>query len=92
MDWTRYYVEPEIFEPILLRAIDDAPKRYSRIWLVLWPTDALDLIASTPFYARSKAMHQRLLAAMDKRYRLNSVKDFFGGLQIRVRLYDRTAP
>ena len=96
MNWTAYYVEPEIFEPIVLRTIKDSP--HARIWLVAWPNDAAlhgpDYETFSIFDRRLRvlrAMYDDLLGAMDKQYRLNSVKDFYGQPQIRVRLYDRTA-
>jgi hypothetical protein len=96
MNWTVYYNEPEIFEPIVLRTI--AAERHTRIWLVAWPNDAAlhgpDFEAFSIFDRRLRvlrAMYDDLLGAMDKQYRLNSVKDFSGQPQIRVRLYDRIA-
>jgi len=93
IDWVRYYVQPKIFEPLVLRVIDDAPKRYTRIWLVLWPRDAILPVSdrsalSTP-ERQWAAMGERLLEAIGKRYRLNLAKDFSGQDPIRVLLYDR---
>jgi mannosyltransferase len=71
--------EPNGRDAAMMRAIDDAPKRYARIWLVIWPTD--------PFADSGRVTFERLLAALNQRYRLRSEKNFPD--EIRVLLYDR---
>jgi mannosyltransferase len=91
--WTRYYDEPMIFEPLALRVIDEASKRYARIWLVLWPGELFrqvpDPILLTKFERLTLVTGERVLAAIGKRYQLYSAKDFSGQSPILVLLYDR---
>src|SRR4029077_11052602 len=92
IDWARYYVDASSIEPILRRGVDDAPRRYSRIWLVMWPSPDV-LRKSDPggferLLSSNRATLERLLATTGKRYRLNS-EGGFGQPKIRVQLYDR---
>jgi mannosyltransferase len=88
IDWAHYASETTIFEPIVMRAIDNAPKRYDRIWLAQWPIDFFRDADGDPYRRKAAAMNNRLLAAIGTRYRLNSEKDFD---QIHLLLYDRTS-
>ena len=88
IDWAST-LDPKRFEPIMLRAIDNAPKRYNRVWLAMWPADAYQQDSNRDIYYRLlTAMSKRLLSAMGRQYRLHSQKDFS---EIRVLLYDRAA-
>jgi len=71
-----------------MRAINDAPKRYDRLWLAQWPIDFFQNSSDQPFFQAQRKMNKRLLAAIGDRYRLNSEKDFG---QIHLLLYDRDA-
>jgi mannosyltransferase len=88
IDWARYTTEPDIFEPIVMRAINDAPKRYDRIWLALWPIEFFQGSNRDPYYMMLDAVNKRTLAALGTRYRLTSEKDFD---QIHLLRYDRAS-
>ncbi len=87
-DWDRefriagaYVLDPRALparEAILMKVIDDAPARFPRIWLVQ--------CANRNSRVGSDAATDRILAAMSKRYRAVSEKDFF---DIQVTLYER---
>jgi len=98
IDWGRFYVDANSVEPILLQVIDDAPQRYRRVWLVLWPSsDVLRNSSGGALLERllssNRATLDRLLAAMGKRYRLNSEKDFpdWTNGSASVLLFDRAS-
>jgi mannosyltransferase len=88
IDAAQYFTELNLFEPIVMRAINDAPKRYDRLWLAQWPIDFFQNSSDQPFFQAQRKMNKRLLAAIGDRYRLNSEKDFG---QIHLLLYDRDA-
>ncbi len=88
IDSGHYFTEPNLFEPIAMRAINEAPKRYARLWLAQWPIDFFQNSSDQPFSQAQRKMNKRLLAAIGDRYRLNSEKDFG---QIHLLLYDRNA-
>jgi mannosyltransferase len=88
IDPALYFGEPNLFEPIVTRAIDDASKRYSRIWLAQWPIYFFQSSSDQPVYQAQRNLDQRLLAAIAARYRMISEKDFD---QIHLLLYDRAS-
>jgi hypothetical protein len=72
-------LDPKAFEPSMMRAINDAPRRYSRIWLVM--TFADDDTTHRP-------MLDRLMNTMDRQYSLQSTREFPN--YIHVMLFSRT--